>query len=236
MSPAILLFSTLLALPSALTDPAPTYKKPLPEPAVLARGTANRYANLSPAACKKQLAARKVAIEFVGAAPGIANPVRIVGPIGGIQFHTGPKKSPFGMADCRLVLTWLDLIPLLREHKVASIRIDNFYRKGARLPARKSKKSQHAYALATDLTSFTLEDGTLLEVEKDFHGKLGQEVCGPTAVVQNNDPKGVLLRNLVCDIGRTGAFHHILTPNANLAHRNHLHLDIARDCTWFSVK
>lgn len=236
MNPAILLFSTLLALPAALTDPAPTYQKELPEPAALARGTASRYANLAPATCKKQLAARKVAVEFVAPAPGIANPVRIVGPLGGVQFQTGPKKSPFGVADCRLVLTWLDLVPLLREHKVASVRIDNFYRKGARLPTRRAKKSQHAYGLATDLTSVTLDDGTLLEVEKDFHGKLGQDVCGSKALVQNRDPKGVLLRNLVCDIARTGAFHHILTPNANLAHRDHLHLDIARDCAWFSVK
>jgi hypothetical protein len=37
------------------------------------------------------------------------------------------------------------------------------------------------------------------------------------------------LRNIVCAIARTGFFHHMLTPNYNQAHENHLHFDIKRD-------
>lgn len=226
---------TLLFLSTALAQGTPSYRAPVPEAAVLSRGPGTRYANLSPSACKKLLSSKQAPIQFVGPTAGVANPVRITGPLGGVQFQTGPKKSPFGIADCRLVLVWLEVAPILREHKVASVRVDNFYRKNARLPSHKSKKSQHAYALATDLTLLTLDDGTLLEVERDFHGALGEPVCGPAAIVHDGDASGVLLRNLVCDLARTGAFHHILTPNANLAHRNHLHLDIARGCSWFSL-
>lgn len=225
----------LLRLSPAVAESAPSYKQPVPEPAILARGAGTRYANLSPAACRKLLTTRKAPVQFISATAGVANPVRIMGPLEGVQFLTGPKKSPFGIADCRLVLVWLELAPLLREHKVESVRVDNFYRKNARLPSHKAKKSQHAYALATDITILTLADGTVLDVERDFHGALGEPVCGANATVHDGDARGILLRNLVCAIARTGAFHHILTPNANLAHRNHLHLDIARGCSWFSL-
>jgi hypothetical protein len=37
------------------------------------------------------------------------------------------------------------------------------------------------------------------------------------------------LRNIVCAAARAGLFHHVLTPNYDAAHRDHLHLDIKRD-------
>jgi hypothetical protein len=33
----------------------------------------------------------------------------------------------------------------------------------------------------------------------------------------------------VCDIVRSGLFHHVLTPSYDAAHRDHLHLDIKRE-------
>jgi hypothetical protein len=33
---------------------------------------------------------------------------------------------------------------------------------------------------------------------------------------------------VICDVARSGLFHHILTPNHDAAHKNHFHLDIAR--------
>jgi hypothetical protein len=135
---------------------------------------------------------------------------------------------------------WIELAPLLVEHQVQSIRIDNFYRNSARIRA--GKKSQHAYGLAADVVSFTLQDGRVLDVEEHFMGRMGDPVCGPDAALvpppgasTDQVDRAIRLRNLVCDLARRGAFHHMLTPNYNRAHRNHLHLDIQRDNKWLSV-
>jgi len=212
------------------------FRAPLPEAKRLLAGPAMKNANLSPAACKAQLVAAKAPVTFLRHAAGVATPTRITGPLGGITYKTAPPSVPYGIIDCRLVLTLLQTAPLLRSHDVVSVRIDNFYRKGAHLPRHRAKKSQHAYALAADVVSLTLEDGTVLDVEQDFHGKIGDPVCGPEAKLSSKDPKGLALRNLACDLGRSGLFHHILTPNHDRAHKNHLHMDIARDNHWFCVE
>src|SRR5690606_10996196 len=114
------------------------------------------------------------------------------------------------------------------------------YRNAARI--RKGRKSQHAYGLAADVVSVTLDDGRQLDVKEDFFGRRGEPPCGPEAAV--HPPRGapieqtdeaIRLRNLVCELARSGAFHHILTPNYNHAHESHLHLDLQRDNTYFSV-
>jgi hypothetical protein len=223
-------FSVLLGA----TGSAP-FRAPLPDTSRLLAGPAMKNANLSPSACKARLLAEKAPVAFLRSAAGVATPTRILGPLGGITYQTAPASLPYGIVDCRLVLTLLDAAPLLRAHDVKSVRIDNFYRKGAKLPSRR-KKSQHAYALAADVVSVTLSDGTLLDVEKDFHGHIGDPVCGPEAKLDSRDPRSLELRNLACDLGRSGLFHHILTPNHDRAHKNHLHLDIARDNQWFCVE
>ena len=80
-----------------------------------------------------------------------------------------------------------------------------------------------------DVTSFDLADGRRLVVERDWHGEIGAAACGPEAQPSEPSAETVLLRNLVCAIVRRGIFHHVLTPNYNAAHRDHLHLDIQRD-------
>lgn len=224
-------FSVLLGS----TTRAP-FRAPLPEASRLLSGPAMKNANLSPAACKAKLVAAKAPVTFLRHASGVATPTRIQGPLGGVTYKTAPASTPYGIIDCRLVLTLLDAAALLRSHDVVSVRIDNFYRSGARLPRHRTKKSQHAYALAADVVSLTLEDGTVLDVEHDFHGKIGEPVCGPEARLSSKDPKSLALRNLACDLGRSGLFHHILTPNHDRAHNNHLHMDIARDNKWFCVE
>jgi hypothetical protein len=165
----------------------------------------------------------------------------MVGTLGEITFQVPPPKTMFGLLDCRQALLWIQLFPLLKEHKIAKIRIDNFYRDGARIN-RRGKKSQHSYGLAADIVALTLEDGRELDVFSDFLGRQGEPPCGPKAAIYARKETGpeeraeaVLLRNFVCELARTGAFHHILTPIHDTALENHLHVDLKRDNTWFSV-
>jgi hypothetical protein len=208
--------------------PDAAFRQPLP-PRELARDApALRAANLSPSACLAELKQRKLPFERAGgAAAGIAAPVRVTGPIRGIRFVTPGKKSVYGKLDCRLALVLDELATVLERHGVASVRVDNAYRPKAHLPGRRTS-SQHRYGLALDVTAFELADGGVLSVESDWHGEIGTEPCGADAKFFDAEPRAIALRDLVCEIARSGLFHHILTPSYNAAHRDHVHFDIKR--------
>ncbi len=220
------------------------FHEELPSVAERLKGPASRFANLSPAECRKQLKLTGElgrAFEAQGPSNGIASPLRMVGSLGKIDFRVPPKNTSFGLLDCRQALLWIQLVPLLEKHQIAKIRIDNFYRNGARIN-RRGKKSQHSYGLAADIVSITLEDGRELDVKDDFLGRRGEPPCGPKAAIypikgttQEQVAEAIVFRNFVCELARTGSFHHILTPNYNKAHESHLHLDLKRDNKWFSV-
>lgn len=204
-----------------------SYLKPLPSPIVGKISTASRFAGMTGAQCWAEVARRKLPLTRVrGAAVGVATPVRVNGALGGVRFVTPGSKSPYGILDCRLALALTDLAEVLRQHGVVQVRVDNMYRPHAHLPGKK-KPSQHSYGLAVDMTQLKLEGGGELSVERDFEGALGEPVCGEGARAELT-PDARKLRDLICDVARSGTFHHILTPNHDTAHKNHFHLDIAR--------
>jgi len=189
-----------------------------------------RYANLSPSACRKLLAERKLPFKRDRRpTPGVATAMRVDGPLRGVTFLTPGWKSKYGVVDCRLALTLDDLAGVLATHEVARVLVGTAYRPGSRLPRSRRKLSQHGHALALDVVAFYLKDGTELSVEEDYHGEIGQPSCGPQAVLIDPTEDAIKLRNLVCDIARAGLFHFMLTPNYDAAHHDHIHFDIKRD-------
>jgi hypothetical protein len=231
-----------LALVGALGCPGPvrasdaaaeteyaSYSQPLPSAIVSKTSPASRWAGLSGSQCLAEVARRKLGVtRFRGAAIGVATPVRVTGPIGGVRFVTPGAKSKYGILDCRLALAFAELAPVLARHDVIEVRIDNMYRPRAHLPGKK-KPSQHSYGLAVDLTRLKRADGSELVVERDFGGVIGEPVCGEAARARSELSRdAVALRDLICEVARSGLFHHILTPNHDQAHRDHFHLDIAR--------
>jgi hypothetical protein len=161
------------------------------------------------------------------AAPGVATPLNLTGPLQGVRVRTAPPRSPYGILDCRLVLALDDFARIVARHDVVEIRIDNMYRPHARLPGRR-KLSQHARGLAADIPSLVLGDGRTLEVKRDWHGTLGMPACGPDASPVDPTQETILLRNLLCETSRAGLFHHMLTGNDDAAHETHFHFDIQR--------
>src|SRR5690606_2723925 len=115
------------AAPSATTPTAAAlldYTAPLPSPAVLAKGSANRHANLSPARCRQQL--KPYAASFQRqqrGAPGIATTLRVVEKVGDVTFVVPPKKSPFGQLDCRLALALVDFAAVVAPYGIREVRI-----------------------------------------------------------------------------------------------------------------
>lgn len=226
--------------PASRVAPGPAKKTVHPYQAAVveARGesAATRYAGLSERDCTKELKQRSLPIEpSKEAAGGVASPLRVKGPMHGVRILTAPAPSKFGILDCRMALALDDLAKLAATHDVVEIRIDSFYRANAKIAGRK-KKSQHSHALAADIVSFKLADGRMLTVPDDWHAEIGTVACGPDAVLENPDDDAIALRNLVCDVARSGVFHHVLTPSYNAAHQSHFHFDIERGAKGSRVK
>jgi hypothetical protein len=206
-----------------------SYLEPLPSAIVQKSSPASRWVGLSPQQCLAELGRRKLGVtRYRGAAVGVATPVRVTGPIDGVRFITPGAKSPYGILDCRLALALSDFAALLKRHDIVEVRVDNMYRPHAHLPG-KSKPSQHSFGLAIDMTRLKRADGSEWVIERDFQGALGEPVCGAGARARPElSADASALRDFICDVARSGLFHHILTPNHDAAHHDHFHLDIAR--------
>jgi len=212
------------------------FQEPLPSRTLPADAPAMRYANLSPLACRAELKKRELPVaRDRRPTPGVATGVRFTGPVHDVTFISPGRASLFGVMDCRLALALADAAELLSQRGVVRLRIDNTYRRGARLPIRHHGRSQHAYGLAADITAFVLADGRDLQVERDWDGQIGDPVCGPTATLEEPTESAIALRDIACELGRRGLFHTMLTPNYNAAHHNHFHFDIKRDKTRWNI-
>jgi hypothetical protein len=236
-----LCLAVLAGMPALRADPAPPasirpFSDPLPAAHALPKSSATRLASLSPAQCNAELKKRGIKSKRPGRpAPGVASPLRLDTSLSGVRYVTPGKKSVYGILDCRLALALDELSLLLARHDVTEVNVDNMYRPKAKLPGRR-KPSQHSYGLAVDIYGFELTSGQKLVVEADWQGDLGIPPCGPDSRVTAARAESVALRNLFCEIARSGMFHHLLTPSYDLAHKNHLHLDIKRDSRELLVK
>lgn len=219
---------------AAVDLPAITFREAMP--AMLgADAKARRYADMSASACFSEVARRELpAAKVKTRAGGIAAPMRLHGALHGVKLSVPPDSTKFGMLDCRMVLVLDDLTARLSQAGVVGITFDNFYRPNAKLPGKK-KSSQHAFGLAADITAFQLEDGTRLTTSM-WGASIGDVACGPDAVMATPTPESVAVRNLVCDIGRSGLFNTMLTPSFNAAHQSHFHFDIKEDTAQTAVR
>lgn len=211
--------------PAPVEAPEGPFREPVDEGVKANPPRANRWARLTPASCRAELRRLRIPVANAGiASPGVATPLRLGGSLEGIQYHVPGHQSVYGILDCRLALVLRDFSTLLKKHGVSAVWVDNMYRPHAHLAP--GKPSQHSYGLAIDIQGFVLESGKSLEVERDWHGAIGTPWCGPDAYFDDPSDAAILLRNLTCDALRAGLFHDVLTPNYDIAHRNHLHLDI----------
>jgi len=198
---------------------------------------AYRYARLSQADCEAALATRKIA--FVReTANGVAQPVRLTGPLHGVTFHASVAKAdrattPYEIGDCRLVLALDDFAAILAGHGVVEVVHYSMYRplRGADAVA----TTKHNAALAIDAAHFVKQDGTQLTVLDDFHGAIDAKTCGDGAAPDPATEAAVELRAILCEAVAQHLFNVVLTPNYNEPHRNHFHLEVTPNVSWFLV-
>jgi hypothetical protein len=200
---------------------------------------AERYGALDQAGCERELGARGITFRRVDEVRGVAEPLRLEGPLHGVTFHSGiaaadRATSLYEIIDCRLALALDDFARQLATHDVVEVVHLSIYRPP---PARASRAtSPHAHALAIDAASFVKRDGTTLRVERDFHGRIGAPTCGGTAGPTPATAEALELRKIVCDAAGARLFNVALTPDFNWKHRNHFHLEVRADTKWFYLR
>ena len=221
---------------------SPAQRPPVALEAVAARGTRpTRTASRRGAGGKGEgaqcyRALRRKAVRFSRVAKaktrGVAYPIRLTGPVGGIEIRgTGKSGAPTNYLDCRLAQSLLAWAPTLRRAGVVAIDHYSAYRKNA-IVAGSKKVSAHASAMAIDAARFHLKDGRTADVLKDW--RLKARGADPCKVRPRESPKAKLMRRVVCKAAEQNIFHVVITPHYNRAHRNHVHLEIADHAraTW----
>lgn len=145
------------------------------------------------------------------------------------------SRSHADLIDCRLALSLDDFAAEVGQRGIVEVRTLSAYRTRAESGCTsKYPGEQHCAALAVDVGSFKRADGTLLDVERDFHGRIGALTCRSDAHPTPETPNAKELWDIACDAaGRS--FLVVLTPNWNSEHKNHLHLELTTH-DWVLVR
>jgi len=200
---------------------------------------AYRYAQLSRTQCEAELKARQIPYKRESAS-GVLAPIRLTGPVQGVLFRgegtdAERQHSVHEIVDCRLVLALYDSTETLREHDVIEVRHYSMYRLPAPSWPRHKPADRHMGAVAIDAGRFIKQDGSVLDVDKDFHGRIGAKTCGNGAGPKPATAQSVELRKLLCKLVSRRLFNVVLTPNYNAPHKNHFHLEVTAGKKWFLV-
>jgi hypothetical protein len=208
-------------------------------PADATTSPAYRYGALSQVDCEAELKQRGIGFQRE-AARGVLAPVRLTGPVGGVLFRTdladaARTTSPWELADCRLVLALDDLAAILRQHDIVEVRHYSMYRPPPKDWPDDKPGTRHPGALALDAARFVGKDGSVLDVDKHFHGAIGAKTCGDGAAPSPATAEAVKLRAILCEAVDLRLFNVVLTPNYNPPHKNHFHLEVTEGVKWFLV-
>jgi hypothetical protein len=198
-----------------------------------------RYGTLDQASCEAELDARQIAYDRE-TARGIAEAVRLTGPLHGVTFRTdlpdaARAATPYEISDCRLVLALDDFAAILEAHGVTEVRHYSMYRSPGTSWPEDKVATQHAGGMAIDAGRFTFSDGRKLDVTSTFHGAIDAKTCGDGAGPKPATPDSLELREILCDAVARHLFNVVLTPNFNKPHHNHFHLEVTAGVKWFLV-
>jgi len=167
---------------------------------------------------------------------GVATPVIVRGPIRGVTFHGSRDTAVRELMDCRLAVVLVRYATFLRAHHIREVRHLSLWRIAGRgEPLSNGLYPRHPGGMAIDAGVFVRDDGSTLNVLRDYHGRRGRAPCGPNARVHPS-PEARALRTLHCEPARRGWFHVALGPNFNHEHRNHLHLEVTRNVSWNFIR
>jgi hypothetical protein len=203
---------------------------------------ASQYARLTPSECFAELARRGVRVRRLEGEPGVLEPVRLEGPVSGVTYRSDysdaqREKLPYDVFECRLVVALSDFGAILRTHDVTEVRIFSAWRPPPKSWPEGKPAYHHPGALAADLRLFKKSSCESLDVEPNFHGRIGAPPCGPNAVPpEPATPAALELRSILCAAADARLFHVLLSPNYDVPHRNHFHVEVRPEVRWLIVR
>jgi hypothetical protein len=195
---------------------------------------AYQYAGMSEEFCLAELGERGVPFERMRAKRGVETPIRLTGPVRGIDFVQTYRpeldpRAPATILDCRLGLAIDDLAAILARHGVVQVEYLSMWRPGYARPGRR-----HSSGRALDLATVKLTDGREYTVQRDFQGRIGAQTCGYGAEEPRRQTEGTgFWRTMVCELAARRSFNLVITPNYDWGHRDHLHLEVRSGIRWF---
>jgi enterochelin esterase-like enzyme len=168
-------------------------------------------------------------VSFVPADPlptPVPSPVRLTGKVDGVAFQTLHEGRPVVIA-CEMAARLPALAATLKKHEITQVGVMSSYRDTP-------WTSFHTFGLALDLAWFQTAS-TRYHVAQHFTPTPDEETCPgspqthPPASPSNETKRQHTLRAVVCDVWAGRTFSSVLTPNYNVGHRDHIHLDIRPD-------
>jgi hypothetical protein len=188
-----------------------------------------RYANLERQPCLSQLSGRGIVFDAVPERQTIDAPVKLVGSLRGVDFEFGPDPRQREVLDCRLLLALDDLAQIAAQRGIAVVRYNSIYRRARA----RGRVQGHLGGVAIDVTELVKQDGTVLNVRKDFAGSgIGSATCGAQAKPPKPG-KASELRAFICALDQARTFNLVLTPHYDYRHRDHFHIEVRRGIRWF---
>ncbi len=148
-----------------------------------------------------------------------------------VTYLRGPAGITYGSApllSCKMALAVSQFEKILQEEARRSFgvrvaRIEHLGTYNCReMAAYPGWVSEHAYANAIDLATFTLEDGRKVDIARDFDASVEAPDQRPARAA------AAFLRAASHRAYDEDVFSHVLTPYFDALHRNHFHLDLAR--------
>ena len=169
--------------------------------------------------CLARLDALEVQYELAGPHTGIANPVEVLGPLGGVTYVPYGRQRAL-ILDCSLVFSLAHAGRYFRDEGLTvAVYSDSYNRRFVRGTSRWSK---HSFGLALDVHYFRDGGDTRrLSVEGDYEKGLGR---GRDCVGRPSDDGARSLRMVWCRLSRSELFRMVLDPDFDEDHRNHFHI------------
>lgn len=164
-------------------------------------------------ACLEELRAANVAVTPADPSPIVPLAVTLrTGEIDGVRFQDG-HGAPLTYA-CDMMTRIVRLAAVAKELGITRVIVASGYRDHPRV-------SFHTLGLAMDVSRFVLSDGSDLRVLRDYERTPDRPTCDGSPT----NPKAQLLQKIACTLHERRVFSSVLTPNYNVGHHDHMHVD-----------
>ena len=158
---------------------------------------------------------RAAGIEARAADPAPIVPMAVTlraGTIGGVRFQDGHGAAL--TYSCDMVSRLIKFAEVAKELGIERVIIASGLRDHPRV-------SFHTLGLAMDVSRYVLSDGSDLRVLRDYERTPDAATCEATL----RGPKAQLLQRIACTLHERRVFNSVLTPNYNVGHHDHMHVD-----------